>query len=454
MNEFPTSFTESTPPRPQRCAVYTRVSVDGAEDDKLSSVQAQFMACHELIASQFGKRWVPLERIYEDRGYSGGNMRRPGLRLLLSDVAAGLVDIVVVHRLDRLSRAIRDFTKLMHDFDNQGVALVSVTQSIDTSCPQGRLTLNLLTTFAQFEREIAGERGREKRAASRRQGFWYGSASLLGYAVVLQKLVVEPQEAGVVRDIFARFLTQPSVTALVQELAERGITTKRWRTKAAGLKGGATFDRNALYKLLNNRVYLGELFYDGQWHASTHEAIIDRELWEQVHERMASRARRTGVSNRQQSNEEVFWLKGRVFGTDQHAMTPWMSSSRRGRHYTYYVPQQDIGLGAGQSGLSRLPAGELHAAVLAYLHQGLRNPSTWFAALAPSLTQRDDFDRESITQRLQNFEQTFDLLFPGTQRRLFRLLVYKVVVGKDQIVIQIRPQGLMELIAELLNLQV
>lgn len=445
---------KSSQPQPVRCAVYTRVSVDDRRDGEFSSTAAQFMACHELITSQLGQGWLPIDRLYEDSGQSGSHLNRPGIRSLMADIEHGRVDVVVVHRLDRLTRYMADLQRLLDLFERHGVGLVSVTQSLDTTHQQGRLVINLLTSFAQFERELIGDRIREMRSATRRQGFWYGNASPLGYVIVQQKLVIDPEESAVVRDIFARFLTQPLVTALVQELADRGVRTKRWRTKAGALKGGATFDRNALYKLLNNRVYLGELFYDDQWHASTHEAIIDRDLWDQVHERMASRARRTGVGNQQRSNDEIFWLKGRVFGTDQHAMTPWLSSSRRGRHYPYYVPQQDIALGAGKSGLPRLPAGELHAKVLAYLREGFRNPAPWFAALPPSLTQRADFDHALITRQLRNLDQAFDLVFPGTQRRLFKQLVDRVVVGKEQLVIQIRPQGIVELMAELLDQEV
>lgn len=454
MREDAAPTPKSSQSQPVRCAVYTRASVDDRRDGEFSSTAAQFMACHELITSQLAQGWRPIDRLYEDRGHSGSHLDRPGMMSLMADIEQGRVDIVVVHRLDRLTRYMGDLQRLLDLFGRHGVGLVSVTQSLDTTHQQGRLVINLLTSFAQFERELIGDRIRETRAATRRQGFWYGSASPLGYVIVQQKLVVDPQESAVVRDIFARFLTQPSVTALVQELADRGVRTKRWRTKAGALKGGATFDKNALYKLLNNRVYLGELYYDDQWHASTHEAIIDRDLWDRVHERMASRARRTGVGNKQQSNEDSFWLKGRVFGTDQHAMTPWLSSSRRGRHYPYYVPQLDIALGAGKSGLPRLPAGELHASVLAYLREGFRNPDPWFAALPPSLTQRADFDPASITQRLRNFDQMFDLLFPQMQRRVLRQLVDKVVIGKDQLVIQISPQGIAELMVELLDQRV
>lgn len=449
MNAHATPAPASSPPI--RCAVYSRVSVDDRSEGEFTSTAAQFMACHELIASQLAQGWRPVDRLYEDRGHSGSHLNRPGIASLISDIEHGRIDVVVVHRLDRLTRHTGDLQRMMDLFERHNVALVSVTESLHTAHPTGRLIINLLTSFAQFERELVGDRIRESRAATRRQGFWYGSASPLGYVVVQQKLVVDVEESAVVHDIFARFLTQASVTALIQELADRGIRTKRWRTKAGNLKGGAMFNKNALYKLLNNRVYLGELFYDDQWHASSHEGIIDRDLWNQVHALMASRARRAGVRNQPQSNEDTLWLKGRVFGTDGHAMTPWLSSSRRGRHYPYYVPQQDIALGAGKSGLPRLPAGELHAVVAAHLRECFRDPAPWFAALPPALTQRADFDLALITRRLQRLDQTFDLLFPGLQRRLFRQLVDRVVVGTDQLVVQIRSQGILDLLAELLG---
>jgi len=450
MSERPTHSSDSTPPPPQRCAVYTRVSMDNAEDDKLSSVQAQFMACHELIASQFGKHWVPTDRIYEDRGYSGSNIRRPGLQELLSDMADGLVDIVVVHRLDRLSRHMGDFNALMQDFERHGVALVSVTQSIDTSGPQGRLTLNLLTSFAQFEREIAGERGREKRAASRRQGVWQGGAPPLGYGLAQQRLVEEPAEAKTVRNIFERFLLQPSVTALIQELSEQGVKTKAWNTKAGLLRGGRTFDKNVLYKLLNNRMYLGELFYDDAWHASSHKPLIEQALWDEVHELMASRARRTGVLNRK-SPEWQFPLKGLVFGEDGRSMTPWFSSKQRGRQLGYYIPQKEISVGAGASGLPRLSAYHLHAQVMEHLYENFRDPSQWLAALPKSLTDHPTFDQALITERLRETARVSDLFSLPTKAQLIRLLVERVVVGPNDFLVRISAKGVFELICDLIQ---
>ena len=450
MSDIPTDLPESTPPQAQRCAVYTRVSMDNAEDDKLSSVQAPFMACHELIASQFGKHWVPTDRIYEDRGYSGSNIRRPGLQELLSDVADGLVDIVVVHRLDRLSRHMGDFSALMQDFERHGVALVSVTQSIDTSGPQGRLTLNLLTSFAQFEREIAGERGREKRAASRRQGVWQGGAPPLGYALAQQRLVVETVEAKTVRNIFERFLQQPSVTALIQELSEQGVKTKAWHTKAGLLRGGRNFDKNVLYKLLNNRMYLGELFYDDAWHASSHTPLVEQSLWDEVHELMASRARRTGVLNRE-SPEWQFPLKGLVFGEDGRSMTPWVSSKQRGRQFGYYIPQKEISVGAGASGLPRLSAHHLHAQVMEHLYENFRDPSQWLAALPQSLTDHPTFDHALITERLRETARVSDLFSLPSKAQLIRLLVERVVVGPNDFLVRISAKGVFELICDLMQ---
>jgi DNA invertase Pin-like site-specific DNA recombinase len=449
MSDIPTDLPEPAPPA-QRCAVYTRVSMDNAEDDKLSSVQAQFMACHEFIASQLAQGWVAIDRLYEDRGYAGSHTRRPALQDLLQDVADGLVDMVVVHRLDRLSRHMGDFTGLMQTFERHGVALVSVTQSIDTSGPQGRLTLNLLTSFAQFEREMTGERGQEKRAASRRQGVWQGGAPPLGYGLAQQRLVEEPAEAQTVRYIFERFLQQPSVTALIQELTAQGVKTKAWHTKAGLLRGGRTFDKNVLYKLLNNRMYLGELFYEDAWHPSIHQPLIEQVLWDEVHELMASRARRTGVLNRDLPAWQ-FPLKGLVFGEDGRSMTPWLSSKQRGRHFSYYIPQKEISVGAGASGLPRLSAYHLHAQVLEHLYQNFRDPSQWLTALPHSLTDHPTFDQALITERLREAARASDLLSLLSKAKLIRLLVEKVVVGPNDILVRIRTKGVFELICDLMH---
>ncbi len=440
----------ATVPKTKRCAVYTRVSVDDHRSEEFSSTDAQFIACQELIASQWGEGWRPTSELYEDRGASGSHLQRPAMQALLDDVQAGLIDIVVVHRLDRLSRHLGDLQTLMSIFEQHGVALVSVTQSIDTSSVQGRLVLNLLTSFAQFERELIGDRIREKRSATRRQGVWQGSAVPLGYAIQRQRLIVDPKEAETVRDIFRGFLAQSSVTALLQDLADRGIKTKQWKTKAGQLKGGRPFDKNALYKVLNNRIYRGEMYFDNDWHPSTHEAIVSSELWEQVHAVMQSRARRKGVSNTP-TLEHHFLLKGLLIGTDGRAMTPALSSAYRGRRYPYYVPQKDISVGAGKSGLPRIAAGKLHASVWAYLRSCLPNPTPWFDTLPLALTEHPTFSRELMAERLRKFEAMLDELFPIHQARVFRQLIDQVVVGKDGVVVRVSPKGIVDLMIELLD---
>ena len=446
------SDSNQSPPESQRkrCAVYTRVSVDDRRAEGLASTDVQFMACHELIASQLGNGWQPTDRLYEDKGESGSHLRRPGLQLLLEEVRLGLIDVVVVHRLDRLTRHLGDLQQIMAVFEQHDVALVCVTQSLDTSSPQGRLTLHLLTSFAQFERELTGERIREKRAANRRQGVWFGSSPPLGYVLVRQRLVVDPKEAGIVRDIFTRFVTQSSVTNLLDDLAERGIKTKRWKTKAGQSKGGRVFDRNALYKLLNNRIYIGEIFYDNDWHVGDFEPIVPPELWAQAHALLKSRARRTGVSNTP-SREHHFLLKGLLVGTDGRSFTPCLSSGYRGRHYAYYVPQKEISVGAGKSGLPRIPVRKIHAAVWSYLRSCLRNPDPWFEALPDALTQHPVFDRGLVAARLRNLEAAIDLLFPLHQARIFRQLIEQVVVGKDSYVVRVSIKGVFDLMSELLD---
>ncbi len=440
----------ATPPASKRCAVYTRVSVDDGNDGEIGSTDVQFMACHELIASQRGQGWQACDRLYEDKGVSGSHLERPGLQKLLADVCDRRVDVVVVHRLDRLTRHLGDLQKLMELFEQHGVALVSVTQSLDTTDLHGRLALNLLTSFAQFERELIGERSREKRAATRRQGVWYGNAPPLGYTLVRPRLVVDSKEAEVVRSIFTGFVEQDAVTALIKDLADRGIKTKRWKTQAGQARGGRPFDRNALYKVLNNRVYIGEVFYDDAWHTGDHEAIVPAELWAKVHALMKSRSRRTGVSNTP-TPDSSFMLKGLIVDAGGRAMSPCLSSAYKNQHYTYYVSQSDIAVGAGTSGVPRIATRKIHAAVWSYIREGLRDPQPWFDALPPALTSHPSFDRQIMAGRLRQVEAAIDKLFPANQTALLRQLVEQVVVDKKHITVRLSAKGIFELLLELLD---
>jgi site-specific DNA recombinase len=266
--------------RKLRCAVYTRKSSEEGLDQEFNSLDAQRESCEAYAASQKAEGWILVPDRYDDGGFSGGTLECPALQRLLRDIEGGRVDVVVVYKIDRLSRALMDFAKLVEVFDRHGVTFVSVTQAFNTTTSMGRLTLNILLSFAQFEREVIGERIREKFAASRARGMWMGGHPPLGYDVKDRKLVVNEAEAATVRMIFERFLTVGSAIVLARDLRAEGVTTKR----------GKPIDKGDLYKLLNNRVYLGEAVHKGTAYPGEHKAIIDRVLWDRVHTILATKA--------------------------------------------------------------------------------------------------------------------------------------------------------------------
>src|SRR4051812_13254980 len=259
--------------RKLRCAVYTRKSSEEGLEQEFNSLDAQREACEAYIASQKPEGWLLVPDHYDDGGISGATLDRPALQQLLADIEGKRVDVVVVYKIDRLSRALMDFAKLVEVFDRNNVTFVSVTQSFNTTTSMGRLTLNILLSFAQFEREVIGERIRDKFAASRKKGMWMGGFVPLGYDVKDRKLVVNQIEAATVRRIFERFVKLGSVTQLVREMRDKGVTTK----------GGKPIDKGYVYRILNNRVYLGEAVHKGSAYPGEHQAIIDPTLWDRVH---------------------------------------------------------------------------------------------------------------------------------------------------------------------------
>src|SRR5918997_4607135 len=261
------------PVRKLRCAVYTRKSSEEGLEQEFNSLDAQRESCEAYVASQRAEGWLLVPDRYDDGGFSGGTLERPALKRLLADIEAGLVEVVVVYKIDRLSRSLMDFARLVDLFEAHQVTFVSVTQSFNTTTSMGRLTLNILLSFAQFEREVIGERIRDKFAASRARGMWMGGWAPLGYDVQNRRLTVNESEAALVRRIFERFVQVGSATKLVAELAREGVRNKR----------GKAVDKGFVYKLLHNRVYRGEAVHKGQSHPGEHEAIVDQDLWNKVH---------------------------------------------------------------------------------------------------------------------------------------------------------------------------
>src|SRR6185503_609180 len=299
------------PTRKMRCAIYTRKSSEEGLEQAFNSLDAQREACAAFVLSQKHEGWVVLPALYDDGGFSGGTMDRPALQRLLGDIRAGQVDVVVVDKTDRLTRSLFDFAKIVEAFDARGVSFVSVTQQFNTTTSMGRLTLNVLLSFAQFERELAGERIRDKIAASKKKGMWMGGLPSLGYDVHNRKLVVNDDEALTVLHIFRRYVQLRSVRALQAELDAAGIRSKRRILVDGTTYGGQKLSRGALYLMLQNRIYRGEITHKGDAYPGEHQAVIEQALWDKVQEMLAKNRveRTTGMHSTHPS-----LLTGLVFG--------------------------------------------------------------------------------------------------------------------------------------------
>jgi site-specific DNA recombinase len=319
-------------PKPQRCAIYTRKSTEHNLDLEFNSLDAQREAGEAYIKSQAHEGWRLVPDRYDDGGLSGASLDRPALQKLLADVRAGKINIVVVYKVDRLTRSLADFAKLVELFDQQGVSFVSITQSFNTTSSMGRLTLNVLLSFAQFEREVIGERVRDKIAASKRKGLWVGGPVPLGYCCLDKKLEIVPDEAEVVRTIFTLYLELGSMGALAAELDRRGIKTKANARRDGQKRGGIRFGVGSLAYLLRNRFYIGEITYRGEVHRSEHEPILGRDLFEAVQAKRAANA----VARQVRLRGSAAILTGRLFDDRGNRMSP-THANKRGVRYRYYV---------------------------------------------------------------------------------------------------------------------
>ncbi|MBA4215270.1 MAG: recombinase [Polaromonas sp.] len=432
--------------RRMRCAVYTRKSTDEGLDQEYNSIDAQRDAGHAYIASQRAEGWIPVADDYDDPAFSGGNMERPALRRMMADIEAGKIDVVVIYKIDRLTRSLADFSKMVEVFERYGVSFVSVTQQFNTTTSMGRLMLNILLSFAQFEREVTGERIRDKIAASKRKGMWMGGVPPLGYDVENRRLVPNEREAKLIRHIFQRFVELGSGTMLVKELKLDGATSKAWTTQDGKTREGKPIDKGLIYKVLNNRTYLGELRHKEQWYQAEHPAIIDRAVWDQVHAILATNGRVRGNATRA---TVPYLLKGIVFGNDGRALSPFHTTKKNGRRYRYYVPQRENKEHAGASGLPRLPAGELESAVLDQLRAVLRSPNLLGDVLPRAIKLDPSLDEAKVTVAMTRLDAIWDQLFPAEQTRIVKLLVEKVIVSPNDLEVRLRANGIERLVLEL-----
>jgi len=322
----------------RRCAIYTRKSCDEGLAQNFNSLQAQREACESFIQSQAGEGWRLVKVAYDDGGLSGATMARPALQRLLADIREKLIEVVVVYKVDRLTRSLADFAKMVEVFDCHGVSFVAVTQQFNTTSSMGRLTLNVLLSFAQFEREVTGERIRDKIAASKKKGLWMGGKVPLGYDRCDRCLVVNPTEAATVRDIFARYLKLRSVRLLKEDLIRDGIVSKVRVSKKGSQSGGQAFGRGALYELLANPIYLGEIRHRKVRYPGQQPAIVDKAVWDQVQERLRKQAAHHRALDRKGVASA---LAGKLF--DENGEPLYACGANKGaRRYRYYVSRKIV----------------------------------------------------------------------------------------------------------------
>ena len=437
--------------RKVRCAIYTRVSSDERLAQEFNSLDAQRSAGEAYVASQGGEGWLLVPDRYDDAGISGATLARPALKRLLADVEAGKIDVVIVYKIDRISRSLVDFAKLIDIFEQHSVTFVAVTQQFNTTTSMGRLTLNVLLSFAQFEREVIGERIRDKFAASRAKGMWMGGIPPLGYDARDRKLVVNPTEAELVRLIFRRFLDLGSALLLIRELNAQGYRTKSWTTQAGTFREGRPFDKGTLYKILRNRTYLGEAVHKGRSYPGEHEPIVDRATWERVHEVLASNAKRRGNEARARTPAP---LRGLMRCTHcSSAMTP-TQTRRRGRLYRYYVC-----LGASRRGHDTCPvrsiaASEVEGLVLGQVRRLLASPELVARTITAvrrenSAAEDTEIEEGNVIEALGALEPVWDELYPAEQARILRLLIERIDVAPDGISVTLHAAGIRSLVAEL-----
>ena len=423
-------------PKRCRCAIYTRKSSEEGLDMEFNSLDAQREACEAYVASQRSEGWAAIRERYDDGGFSGGTLERPALKQLLADIEAGLIDVIVVYKIDRLSRSLMDFAKLVEVFDRNNVTFVSVTQSFNTTTSMGRLTLNVLLSFAQFEREVIGERIRDKFAASRKRGMWMGGFIPFGYDVRDRKLVVNEVDAATVRSIFARFVEVGSATVLARELRRAGTQNRQ----------GTLIDKGYLYRLLRNRVYLGEAVHKGSVYDGEHDPIIDKRLWEQVQSILRESPRKRGNNSR---TEAPALLKGLIFNETGAAMTP-TSTKKGSKRYCYYV-SMDV-LKNRETGEEtaprRLAAGMVEGAVIAEIRRVIQTPEVIRhveAALAAAGEPKID-----AIATVREFQALWNNLFPTEQARIIQLLVRRITVTSAGLEVDLRKEGAAGLIREMI----
>jgi DNA invertase Pin-like site-specific DNA recombinase len=430
-----------------RCAIYTRKSSEEGLEQDFNSLHAQREACEAFVVSQKHEGWKVLPTTYDDGGFSGGSMERPALQKLLTDIAAGEIDIVVVYKVDRLTRALTDFAKIVEVFDKHGVSFVSVTQAFNTTSSMGRLTLNVLLSFAQFEREVTGERIRDKIAASKKKGLWMGGFVPIGYDKAERTLTIREDEAATIRTIYARYLELRSVDALKEDLEERGLKTRPRPDGSVHMAGGKPFSRGHLYRILSNPLYAGMIGHKGQTYEGQHPAIIDQVTFDAVQSTLAANSHARLVKA---YTKDPSLLSGLLFDQSGDRLVA-THTIKQGRRYRYYLSHAALsarrrGKQAADSvaivegAVWRLPAAEVEAPIIRLLVEALTDEH-WLADNL-DLTDQPVAARRAITARAHILATQLESDDPVARRGVILLLVERVVLETATITVNVKTNGI------------
>ena len=427
----------------QRCAIYTRKSTEEGLEQSFNSLDAQREACAAYILSQKHEGWAELSDGYDDGGFSGGSMERPGLQQLLEDVRAGRIDVIVVYKVDRLTRALSDFAKMVDVFDGAGVSFVSVTQAFNTTSSMGRLTLNVLLSFAQFEREVTAERIRDKVAASKRKGMWMGGAIPLGYDVEDKALVVSPTEATAIRTIFAEYLALGSVRQLRARLDALGIVSKQRTNRFGRVSGGTTFSRGALYNILRNPIYIGKVRHKEELHEGLHEAIIDDATWKLVQTQLADHGGKKIRSTRRPATRlldgVLFDAKGRAMRTTYASKSIHTDGTTQTKRYWYYTTA--VSVSDNKTEIERLPADEIERVVMNALNERLAD-MRWLADQING--QVRETTAVCILRTIEQRVVEDDMTNVDAQSQDFLSIIDRIATHKDRLVVSLNLAAITE----------
>lgn len=423
------------------CAIYTRKSSEEGLEQEFNSLDAQREACEAYIASQKHEGWKALPDKYDDGGFSGGNMDRPGLKRLLADIDAGKVKIVVVYKVDRLTRALSDFAKIVEQFDKKGISFVSVTQQFNTTSSMGRLTLNVLLSFAQFEREVTSERIRDKISASKKKGMWMGGYPPLGYDVIDKKLIINKEETKIIRLIYETYLRLGNVRLLKEELDRLKLGTKRSLNQKGQYRGGARFSRGGLYKLLANPLFKGMIFHKGKIYTGEHESAVSEALWQQVQEKL--QANMFGHKSGRRTKSPCL-LTGLIYDSGGNRFSP-ARTHKKGKPYRYYVSQALLQYRSDQKPqVGRIPADEIEWIVRQEITNFLSDRKNISKTLgADSLDVRQV---ESLFHQAKLLSDKIEKSNLSENHDLLRTIIKRITVKADEVIIEVKRDAVVTLL--------